>query len=338
MAGLRRRRGPLRYPKIALAGALGAGLMVVEHQRARQWRAGGQELVDAGLALPHELEHRFVAVSDGGRVHAAQSGQGPPVVLVHGVTLSMATWALQVRSLSTSHRVIIVDQRGHGQSLAGSSGFSMERMGQDVLEVLQALEVEQAVLVGHSMGGMVSLALAVHHPHELARRVRALLLVATSAGPVAPRSVGSLPQSLLPVARRVLTSAERHGAGLVPQGDLATWLARLSFGRDPAPAHIELTRSMIASMSPLAMAGILEPLLGYDVRSRLEAVSLPTTVLVGTRDVLTPPPAARLIARRIPGAALSLLEGCGHMVMLERPAHLARAISEMTLVAATPTP
>jgi len=90
------------------------------------------------------------------------------VVLVHGITLGVAVWAHQLRHLAPGHRVIAIGQRGHGQSLAGTQGYSLERMAEDLAELLESLEVRDATVVGHSLGGMVAQLLALHHSDVIA--------------------------------------------------------------------------------------------------------------------------------------------------------------------------
>ena len=297
-----------------MVGALGMAY-AVERAGARRWRVDEEALAASGRTLPADLEHHFVPVSDGGRVHAVERGEGPPVVLVAGVTLNVASWAPQLRQLSRRRRVIALSQRGHGQSTAGDAGYGFERLADDLLEVMAALEVTDAVLCGHSMGGMVSQLLASGRPDELRRHVARMVLVATSPGPLA---YGPTVAPLGAAVERVLRRAERRGAGLFPADDLGVWATRLAFGARPSPADVELTRSMIDAMSPTALAALVPSLLSFDVRDRLGAVDVPTQVVVGTRDLLTPPRAARAIAARVPGSNLTVLPGCGHMVMLER--------------------
>lgn len=305
------------------AAALGAGvaggtglLYLLQRSAAARWRVGPQELAASGLSLPPDLRHHFVATSDGGRVHvverAAGPGGGPTCVLVHGIMLGVATWAPQLRDMDG--RIIAVSQRGHGQSRAGTEGYTFERLAADLHEVLGALDVRDAVLVGHSMGGMVAQLLALSRPAELALHVRRLVLVATSPGPVLTSPFAAFASA---AAARALTGAERRGRGPLPKS-ATVWGARISFGASPSPAQVELMRSMLDAMSPGALAELLPHLLTFDVRSRLEGIRLPVHVVVGSRDVLTPPRTARAISERVPGAALTVLPGCGHMVMLER--------------------
>lgn len=306
-----------------VAGAAGAGagagaLYLLQRAASARWRVGSGELASAGLLLPPDLRHHFVATSDGGRIHVVERGEagsGPTYVLVHGIMLGVATWSPQLRAVEG--RVIAVSQRGHGQSRAGTGGYSFERLADDLIEVFGELDVHGAVLVGHSMGGMVGQVCALSRPDELARHVRRLVLVATSPGSVVLSPLEPLVPSLSATAVRVLTGAERRGRGPLPK-TAAVFGARLAFGASPAPAQVDLVRGMLDAMSAGALAQLLPHLLTFDVRGRLGDLGLPVHVIVGSRDALTPPRTARAIVRRVPGARLTVLPGCGHMVMLER--------------------
>jgi pimeloyl-ACP methyl ester carboxylesterase len=311
---VRRRTG------VAGAALVGTGLAyVLQRSRAKRWRAGADELTAAGLTMPSDLEHHFVTTGDGGRIHAVDAGAGPAIVFIHGITLGVGVWARQFRQLTGTHRVIAVDLRGHGQSMGGSGGYSFERLADDIVTVLEHLEVTGAVVVGHSMGGMVLQIAAIRRADALKARVAGIVLLATDAGPTIPGPVGR-PMGIATarVAWRAARFAERHGKGVYPDSDLATWGARVCFGAHPNPADVELVRSISAAVSPRAMAELLGPLFEFDVRTDLGRIELPTLVVVGTRDLLTPPRRARDVAARIPGARLEVLEGCGHLVMLER--------------------
>jgi pimeloyl-ACP methyl ester carboxylesterase len=309
---------------VAAAAAVGvggaAGMAYVLHRRvARSWRAGGSAMVAAGRSLPADLRHHFVDTTDGGRLHVVERGEGPALVLVHGFCLGVASWCLQLRSLAESHRVIALDQRGHGQSAAGRAGYSMERLAADLHEVLVALDVHRAVLVGHSMGGMVAQTLVLDDLADVRARVARLVLVGTTAGPLVPGAPGARVATVLAAgAGRGLRHNDRRGRRLIPQGDLEAWAVRAGFGVRPNPVDLELARSMISATSPAAAAALLGPLLHFDRHQDLGDVRVPTEVVVGSRDALTPPFRARALARGISGARLHVAEGCGHMVMLER--------------------
>jgi non-heme chloroperoxidase len=315
----------------ATAVAAGAAFAAQRHW-TRRWRATDEALADAGLRMVDDLVHHDVPTSDGGVIHAVELGAGPPIVLVHGVTLSDAVWVRQFTALADRHRVIAIDQRGHGPSVAGADGYTFDRLAQDVLDVLDGLKVADAVLVGHSMGGMVSLTAALADPGRMAEHVAALVLVGTTAGPVSGVPLWPVvTDRMTALTGRTLVSAERRGRGLFPGEDLSSWSTRLAFGSKPTPLDLELTRSLISAMSPSAMADLLVSLVGFDVRDRLGEITLPTWIVVGSRDLLLPPFHARRMAAGIPGAVLQVLPGCGHMVMLERPDELNGLLHELSV-------
>jgi non-heme chloroperoxidase len=317
----------------AAAAALAAGgAYVAQRHWTRRWRATDDALAGAGLRMVDELVHHEVTTGDGGIIHAVELGAGPPVVLVHGVTLSGAVWVRQFTALADRHRVIAIDQRGHGPSVAGSDGYTFDRLARDTLDVLDGLAVADAVLVGHSMGGMVSLTAAVDDPDRMAEHVAGLVLVATTAGPVTGVPLWPLVTGrIAAITGRTLASAERHGWGLFPGEDLASWSTRIAFGSRPTPLDLELTRSLTSAMAPSAMADLLVSLVGFDVRARLGEIRLPTRIVAGSRDLLLPLFHARRMADAIPDAGLQVLPGCGHMVMLERPDELNGLLHELSV-------
>lgn len=322
---------------LTLGAGLGLGYLL-ERSLVRRWRATEEELTAAGLSMPADVEHHFVATDDGGRVHVVEAGTGPPVVLIHGIALGVGVWARQFSTLPERHRVVAIDLRGHGPSIAGAGGFSFERLADDVIAVLEACDVRDAVVVGHSLGGMVLQLAAIRREAELRRHARGLVLVATDAGPTVPgplgRPVGTLTAR---VALRAARYVERRGRGVYPGSDLATWSSRASFGARARPVDVELVRSLSSAVSPRAMAELLAPLMSFDVRIDLPRIGLPTLIVAGTRDALTPARRARFVASHIPGARLELLGGCGHLVMLERPGELDRLIEDFSATLAAPS-
>jgi len=313
---------------------LGAGAAVgyaAQRRLSNRWRTDEAAMEAAGLVLDDQLIHHQIPVSDGGTIHAVEAGAGPPIVLVHGVTLSVITWARQLAGLADHHRVIAIDQRGHGPSTAGTDGYTLDRLAEDVIEVLYELDVEGGVLVGHSLGGMVSMTAAVNSPDRLANHVAGLALVATSSHPLA-----NLPIPPAVVDRvgawneRGLARAGEHGRRVIPGDSRLTWSMRLAYGVRPDPAAVELGRTMMTAMSPASLGPLVRGIGSLRLREHLSAIDLPTLVVVGTRDLLTPPRHARAIAEGILGAELVVLPGTGHMVMLERPDELNALLDEFS--------
>lgn len=312
---------------LALAGVAGgtaAGATAIE-VAIRRGRRRPDPAAEDVLDEPVGSVHRIVPMSDGGEIHVIERGHGPTFVLLHGVTLSARAWHYQLIDLvAAGFRVVTLEHRGHGDSRAGSDGYTESRMAQDLYEVLLALRLADATLVGHSIGGMLILQLMVDHP-ELAvdGTVSSIVLLSTSASPVlgngVPVAAAGLARLLTPVAGRGHIRATKGRAGRTrPPGDLAALYCRLAFGAAPSRMHVEWTRAMTSAISPEIVAALVHTLVGLDVREHLGAITAPTLVVVGSRDLLTPVWHSRYLASHIRAAELHVLPGCGHMVMFER--------------------
>jgi len=342
--GLLGRRGALA----ALAlGAAGGAAWVAEHRTVRRALAGADNLAEEGLVLPSDLTHHFVDVPDGGRLHVMERGEGPPLVLVHGLMLSSALWVHQLRDLADRHRVVTVDLSGHGQSILGQHRYAdsgendahargnavspaVHRMAVDLWAVLEALDLQGALLVGHSAGGMVVVQLALDVDRAaLSRRVAGLVLVSTSAGPT-PNVPGfsALAGIGARVSSRAVLSAERRGVRSLPSEDLRWWVSRMGFGADAAPAQVQFVEGMHRAASSRSFAELLPSLTQFDVWARLREIDLPTLVVVGTHDRLLGPRHARRLASGLPRAELIELPRCGHQPMLERRNEFSRLLDE----------
>jgi len=307
-----------------------AGGYIIQHAAAAKWEPSSLSWSEAGLDLPSDLVSTTIGTEDGGTIHLLQRGEGRPVLFLHGVTLSAKVWAYQLQELASSYRVIAVDLRGHGLSKPGSSGTTIEQMADDLERVLDALDLTGAIVVGHSMGGMVAIEYALTHHPKMPNRVDGLLLVATSAKPLMPLNGNALPVKVATwLLNAYLAKRASNQQQPLPGGDIAAWLSRAAFGRYPLPAHVQVTQLMFQAMHPRSLSDILPSLAGFDRSNELREIELPTLVLVGTADLLTSPFHAKALASRIPRSSLKVLSGAGHMLMLEEPGELARAIREM---------
>jgi pimeloyl-ACP methyl ester carboxylesterase len=262
-----------------------------------------------------------VTTDDGAELDLLVAGpaDAPTVVLAHCWTGTKEVWAPVARRLvAAGHRVVLYDQRGHGRSTMGRDAITTDRLGHDLLAVLDEVGGQDLVLAGHSMGGMTVQAFASLHPAELRARVRGIALVATSAKS-SPRPLpGALAQRLL---------GDAAGARLARPGREV--LSRGAVGREAHRAHVEATHAAFAGTSGAARAGFLVAMSRMDYRAALATIGVPTTVLVGTHDRLTPPARAKVLARGIPGAQLIVLPGMGHMLPMEAPEPVADAIAAL---------
>jgi pimeloyl-ACP methyl ester carboxylesterase len=326
---------------VALAmGAAAGAAWVVERRTVRRAVAGADNLAEEGLVLPSDLTHHFVDVPDGGRLHVMERGEGPPLVLVHGLMLSSALWVHQLRDLADRHRVVTVDLSGHGQSILGDQRYAhpgedqvspaVHRMAADLWAVLETLDLQGALLVGHSAGGMVALQLALDVPRSaLARRVAGLVLVSTTAGPMSSLpGFSRLAGAGARASQRAVLVAERRGLRSLPSEDLRWWVSRLGFGADAAPAQVQFVEGMHRAASSRSFADLLPSLARFDVSAHLRDIDLPTLVVVGTHDRLLPLRHARRLAAGLPRAELIELPRCGHQPMLERRNEFSRLLDE----------
>ncbi|HXQ43839.1 MAG TPA: alpha/beta hydrolase [Acidimicrobiales bacterium] len=328
----RRRRGRVVALGAGAAAVAGAAGWALQHRAVSRSSVTAREMTSEGLTLPDDLRHHFVDVDDGGRIHVVERGQGPPLVLLHGFMLTSAIWVHQLRDLADHHRIVAVDLRGHGQSLPGSSPPGIGRLASDVRAVMETLGVENAVVVGHSMGGMVALRLADDLPlDERRRRVAGIVLVSTTAGPFAtlPGWTGVV-RVTGPVTARALLVGERWGAKALPSRDLRWWLTRLGFGADAPAVQVRFVEAMHRGTPSRTLADLIPSLATFDLSSRLGSLDLPVLVVVGSHDKLTAPRLARRMAGALPEAQLVELPRCGHMPMLERRHEFSRLVDEFT--------
>jgi pimeloyl-ACP methyl ester carboxylesterase len=249
------------------------------------------------------------------------------VVFCPGVTLSSRVWAKQFASFpAAGFRAVAFDSRGHGESRAGDTGHSLDNLADDLRTVLEALDLRDVVLVGHSMGGMAVQAFAVRHTDVVDERVAGLVLLSTSS------------HNLVSDAKRVRGAIERvvnfgpDVATFMRQRNLGLLLANIGFGDDPHPSHVEATREMLAACGKATTREAVSALLHLDLTEGLPKVEAPTLVVVGTADALTPPRDGRRIAELVPGARLVEYEGGGHMLMYERTEELDALIMDFAFV------
>ena len=277
---------------------------------------------DALFDLPDDVIEHDIPTPDGGTVHAIEKGEGRPLVLLHGITLRADVWSPQFHQLTDRFRVIAVDLRGHGTSRAGDAGFGIPRLGDDLATLLTELDLRDAVLVGHSMGGMTVMQFCGDHADVLDERVAGLVFVATRAHQVFP-----------PYLDRGARRLAARGQSIVDRGDalphratVSTQAARLAFGDQPSKRAVELVAEMGRSIPPEALLPSLSGLIEHDAREALKATATPSLVIVGTRDLLTPVPSASHLAHLLPDSELVVLPRAGHQLMQERPDELAELL------------
>lgn len=311
----------------AITAVAATGSRLAVHRSVQALKARSDPELDPLFDLPDDVAEHEVAAPDGGSVRVLERGAGRPLLLIHGITLQAGVWSPQFHMLADRYRVLAMDVRGHGRSRAGSDGFGRKVAARDVAAVVEHFDLRDAVIVGHSMGGMILMEYAGDFPEHLAGRIAGLVFMDTAAYQILPRPALPIAQAL---GRRLRNRLEAGRP--IPQravGDDLSWLlARLAFGSRPSGRAVDQVRRFLEEVpqSTSLPSGI--DLLDHDARDALRATRTPSMVLVGSRDTLTPVWAARRIARFLPGARLEVLPGAGHQLMQERPAEVARLLDD----------
>jgi pimeloyl-ACP methyl ester carboxylesterase len=241
-------------------------------------------------------------------------GSGPALVLVHGFPLDSRIWEAQVADLSSRFRVITPDLRGFGQSKSDAS-FTLESLADDLHALLQKVGALPAVLGGLSMGGYVALAYVKKYPTDL----RGLLLIDTKAEGDTPEGKEG--------RNKMVDLVRQKGSAAVAEQMMPKMLAPDTPQRRPEVARN--LRSIMESCPPRTIEHALLAMRDRpDHSASLPSVPVPTLILVGDADAITPPAAAQGMQKAIPNSKLVTVRGAGHMTPMEQPEQVNRAIRE----------
>jgi pimeloyl-ACP methyl ester carboxylesterase len=241
-------------------------------------------------------------------------GTGLPVVFLHAFPLNRTMWDPQVGALVAECRCIAVDFRGLGES-APAPPYSMDRYADDIVGVLDALQIERAVVVGLSLGGYVAFALWRRH----AGRVRAFVLADTRA---TADTIDGVERR-----RHLIELAESQGSTAVANMQIAGLVGRTT--REKRPDIYDATHRMMAQAPAEGVIGGLEAMIARpDSTATCATISVPTLLVVGDEDAITPPKEMKRLLEAIPGSRLEVLQQAGHLSSLERPAAFNTVVSE----------
>jgi pimeloyl-ACP methyl ester carboxylesterase len=247
-----------------------------------------------------------IASADGGRIGYDDVGRGPALVFLHAFPLNRAMWAPQTTALSGAWRCLTIDTRGFGES-AAAPPFSVDRYADDVVAVLDSGGVDRATIVGLSMGGYIAFALWRRSPE----RVRALVLADTRAGADAPDTRER--------RHELIALARTQGAAAVADRQIVGLLGKTTrSSRSDLETH---ARAMAETATVDGIVGALAALLARpDSTPTLATITVPTLVIVGDEDVITPPKESRALREQIRDCRLEVLSAAGHLSNLEQPA------------------
>lgn len=336
---------------VSLVAAGAAVGLAAEHRVVRGTRMRPDpDAREPFFSLPADRTRRVIA-DDGVPLHVEEVGPADaPLTLVflHGYTQEMAVWHFQRQEFAKDNpgRLVFYDQRSHGRSgRSRPENTTIDQLGRDLRTVLEAVvPAGPIILVGHSMGGMTIMALADAEPYLFGDRILGVALVSTSTGKLAELSFG-LPTVARPLAsfglnwltRGILLRPKPFERGRQMGSDLAFVVARyLTFGdSDVSPALVEFVEQMSAKTPIDVIAEFYGTFTTHDKLAAIGVLkNVETLVLVGSKDLLTPLDHSKAIAESVRTATLVVVEGAGHMVMLERPPfvtmHLRTLVSRAT--------
>jgi 3-oxoadipate enol-lactonase/4-carboxymuconolactone decarboxylase len=230
---------------------------------------------------------------------------GPPVLMLHSIGTSLHLFDPQAEALARHHRVIRMDLRGHGMSGVTQGPYSMELHARDALALLDALGVQRAHVVGLSIGGRIAMELAALAPD----RVASLVLMDTALEFPPPSAWQDRIDAVL-----------QHGSGVLADVVMPRWVV------DPSTASAKGLRQMLERTDRHGYAGSAAALRDARAADVAGKISCPTTVIVGDRDIATPPAMSEAIRDAIPGSRLVILHDAAHLPTLEQPEACTAAI------------
>jgi pimeloyl-ACP methyl ester carboxylesterase len=256
---------------------------------------------EKGLPMPEMINGDL-------KLYYESHGQGDPLILIRGLGSNADHWYAQVPDLSALWRVIVFDNRGIARSGDPGGDFSIRDMVEDTAALMDGLGIEQAHVLGLSMGGMIAQELAIAHPG----RVRSLILVVTHCG--GRHAISPAAEVTEIMQRMIAENSDEARLAALP----------VFFGPRTLKDFPEVIEKYAEiSMNHPAGAGILsrqiKAISGHDTYDRLPKITSPALVMTGAQDVLIPPENSKILAERIAGAQLRVIAHGGHQVLIEEP-------------------
>lgn len=241
-------------------------------------------------------------VNEGAELYWHTYGEGPPVLLIMGLSFTHEMWFRILPWLVERYQVILFDNRGMGRSSVPRGPYSIRKMARDALAVLRAANIPAAHVVGASMGGMIAQELALRHPEA----VKSLILACTSHSGL----FGRWPDFSRVPLRTGATREERERA-----------VIQLLYA-DSTPLHLIEEDIRIRAGCQWTSRGFMYQFAGilmWSAYGRLPSIRIPTLVVHGDQDRLVPVENGRAVARRIPGAKFELIPNAGHVLTTDQP-------------------
>ncbi len=304
---------------IALGGLLVLGVAILIFSNLAEARRAEAAVPPMGA----------IVTIDGARIHYVDLGEGPPVVMLHGLAGNVRNYTQTVATeLARTHRVILIDRPGSGYSERPNSTTASIQSQADVIHrVIEELSLQRPVIVGHSLGGSVALAYAARYPEDLAH----LVLLAPAATQVEPRP----PIDKFKVDSAFVREALAYTVAIPASKRSGTETLRVIFSPQTPPEDFGTAGGALLSRRPGQIIANFEDMSALNdglaaLASELPTIRTQTTVLFGLEDAILDPQTHLEALRRLPAATIEELPDAGHMLMYADPGTVIEAVRAAT--------
>ncbi len=278
--------------------------------------------LNRGDALP------FAQITNA-RLYYESYGKGRQLVLMHSAWASHKWWQWQVSDFARAYRIYLYDARGHGKSTPLRKVFSVEGFTKDLEEFLQHLEIDETVLIGWSMGGMIAMQYRLNQPNK----VKALVLIATSGHRIPRLKLRFYNQYFLSLFSLMMNFSQPRkydrSTQQFPRQNL--WFERQvrnTLSPVASPEVIDWVMTDIRDNPREGFFTVIKSLWNWEAADKLQQIKVPTLIIAGEKDPLAPPRFSRLLHDAIPNSKLLIIENASHYLLLERPQRVNAEILE----------
>lgn len=320
---------------VTAAAGVGVGL-AAQHSVVKRRRRNDPEAAERFGKRRGERSYE-ISLDDGAKLFVEEVGpeSSRGVVFIHGSCMRTDMWHYQMQGLG-DHRLVFYDLRGHGLSQPkGDDEFTIARLAEDLRIVIDRAGLEEVIVVGHSVGGMISLTLCREHPELLDDRIRGLVLMNTTHRPAVETLVGGA--SVARVERFIRRPFDALGQRaqyvdylrkiIKPSDSVFMAVSLAAFGPGASAKQIDFVYDMQADTKADVIFDLIRSYRDYESTDHLGDVNVPVLVIGGTHDHITIGKASEELAMGLPKAELKMLTGCGHMSMLERHREINRSLT-----------
>lgn len=276
------------------------------------------------LSNPPKGKTVYITQSDGTKIKTVTAGSGPTIIFAHGYGASLYEWNLIADQLvSEGYSIIAFDQKGHCGSTIGSEGITSSSMASVYKSVLEYYDVKKGTLVGHSMGGFLSIVFMLSYPDVVRERLSSAIIMASFAGDVNRDNTQNKLQ--LPLITSGLID-------LITRSKILGYpFTRALIGDEPDSALIEAFLQEFRKVNHKPLVPIMKAFSKENYYDQLNKIGIPCTIIAGTKDKTTPPFHANDMAINIPHARLVLVEGKGHLLNWESPESIVEEIRKVNI-------